>query len=82
MTMHPAIYPPPPPALPTMPCAPPEGCEEWPLDGEPASGVRPVIDASTAARLRAEWEREQAYLDTVAPAPWWRDLALDAEAGQ
>lgn len=79
MTNRPAI-PPPPPAYPTVPTPPPEDCDDlpWPDDGEPASGIR-LIDA---ARLRAEWEQEQAHLDTLAPAPWWRDLALDAEAGQ
>ena len=75
MTMYPAIFPPPPPALPTMPCAPPEGCEEWPLDGEPASGVR-VIPAAVADQLRAEW----AALATVPADPWADSYALDAEA--
>ena len=79
MTNRPAI-PPPPPAYPTVPTPPPSGCDDlpWP-DGEPASGTRTIIDA---ARLRAEWEREQAHLDTIAPAPRALDYALDAEAGQ
>ena len=79
--MRPAI--PPPPPRDTLPTPPPSGCDDlpWP-DGEPASGIRPVITADTAARLRAEWEREQSHIDTIAPAPWADSYALDAEAGQ
>ena len=81
MTMFPAIYPPPPPALPTMPCAPPEGCEEsgeWPLDGVLASGMNAIIPPGTTIQMLQSWETEVA--ERVPADPWADSYALDAEA--
>lgn len=84
MTHRPAILPPP-PASATLRTPPPDGCEDmpWPADGEPASGVRPVIDAATAERLRAEWAALAAddARDPLAFDPWADSYAIDREAG-
>lgn len=81
MTHRPAI---PPPPRDTVPTPPPPDCDDmpWP-DGEPASGVRPVIDAATAERLRAEWAALAAddARDPLAFDPWADSYAIDREAG-
>lgn len=77
MNPRPAI--PPPPSRDTVPTPPPPDCDDmpWP-DGEPASGIRPILSPATIASLHAQWEAAMAPSDPR--SPWADDLALDAEA--